>query len=412
MNMKGALIGLTVFGAVVASCFTIGGFHAVDLGEYHVVKTFNGATSIEDKPGWYVNYGTEEVYPKFLSMDFSGNPKAAASLVVAPFNVKYSEGGTGTIEGNVQIEMPTDRENRMKIHNKFGSKDGFMGQLIRNATGEALTFTAGLMESQAAYMTHRAQFRTAAKDQLTGGLYDTKMVETTRKDAKDNDVVTITAEPLTVNGVIIRQDVSPLKQYGVLLTQFNVQDWNFEKATMKRIAEKRDAENKVITSRARTETAEQDEKEAVAIANKNKAVAEGNASAAASILVVNANRDKTLAVIQAKRKVSVAKELTAQRTNELAAARLEAQAISVMSIAEAAAAKRKIKAGGILSAEQQTRIAIAKVIANGYAQAVRPTTVVVSGGSSSKAGELTGTSMDAFMQTMTAATAKNMVKGK
>ena len=409
MSKSKVLVGLALFASVITGGFVVGGFHSIDLGEYHVVKSFNGATSIKDKPGWYVNWGTEEVYPKFLSMDFSGSEAAKGSLVISPFGVKYSEGGTGTIEGNVQIEMPSDKENRMKIHNKFGSKAGFMSQLIRNATGEALTFTAGLMESQEAYMTHRAQFRTAAKDQLVAGLYATNMVPTTRTDAKGDDVITITAEPRMSNGQFVRQDESPLTQYGVLLTQFNIQDWNFEEATMTRIAEKRDAENKVITSRARTETAEQDKKEAEAIAAKNKAIKECAAEAAAAVQLVNAERDKKLAIIAAKKKVSVAKELEQQRKNELAAARLEAQAIEVMSIAEAEAADRKIEAGGTLSSEQRTRIQIAKDVAAAYAKAVRPSTVVISG-SDGASGELTGTSIDTFMQTMTASKALDMAK--
>lgn len=413
MSMFKALSALALAATVVTGGFVIGGFHTIDIGEYDVVKSFSGKTSIKDKPGWYVNYGTETTYPKFVSMDFSGSPEAQASLVIQPMQVKYAEGGMGTIEGNVQIEMPSDYENRMKIHNKFGSKDAFMRQLIRNATGEALTFTAGLMESQEAYMTHRAQFRTAAKDQLVEGLYATTMVTTTRQDAKGDDVSTITARPLKgSDGSYRRQDDSPLEQYGVLLTQFNIQDWNFEQATMERIAEKRDAENKVITSRARTETAEQDKKEAEAIAAKNKAIAEGQAEAAAAVQIVEAERDKELAEIKAKRAVSVAKELEEQRRNELAAAKLEAEAIDVLSKAEAAAADRKIQAGGELSAEQRTRIQIAKDLANGYAKAVRPTTVVVGGGATEAGSELTATSMDTFMQTMTAATAQGMVKSK
>jgi hypothetical protein len=406
--MKSMFIALAILTISIAGAFTVAGFHTVDIGQYYVVKSFNGDTSIEDKPGWFFNYGTETPYPNFLSMDFTGNPTASASLVLSPFSVKYAEGGTGTIEGNVQIQMPTDYESRMKIHTKFGSKEGFMSSLIRNTTGEALTFTAGLMESQEAYMTHRAQFRTAAKDQLLGGLYATQMVKTTRVDAKGDNITTTTAAPKVEDGKFIRQDQSPLAQYGVTLTQFNIQDWNFEPATMSRIAEKRDAENKVITSRARTETAEQDKKEAEAIADKNKAIAEGEAQALAVVQVVNANRDKALAEIVAAQHVAVALALADQRENELKAKTLEAQGIDVISKAEAAAADRKIKAGGTLSAEQQTRIEIAQVIAKGYADAKRPTTVVVSGGESAS-GELTGTSMDAFMQTMTAASAKNMI---
>lgn len=411
MGFKKIILGLSTVAAIGAIGFTAGGFHTIDNGEYAVVKSFNGSTKIIDTPGWYVNYGTETYYPDYMSMDFGGDAEAAASLNIAPLAVKYAEGGQGTIKGNVQIQMPLLKEDRMRLHEKFGGKKAFMSQLIQNATGEALTFTAGLMESQEAYMTHRAQFRTYAKDQLQNGLYATRMENQTRLDSKGEDVVTIKAVPLMdANGKQLRQDESPFTQFGVVVTQFNIQDWDFEKATMDRIAEKRDAENKVITSRARTETAEQDKKEAEAIAAKNKAIKEGEAQASAAVQVVEAERDKELAEIKAQQKVSVAKELEQQRKNELAAAKLEAQAITVMSTAEAAAKDRLIKSGGQLSAEQRTRIHIATVLAEGFAQAQRPTTLVTSGGAEGASGELTGTSMDTFMQTMTAASAVKIVK--
>lgn len=409
MKMKHAFLALASVAAVGAGIFTVGGLHTIDNGEYAVVKSFNGTTKIIDEPGWFVNYGTETFYPDYMSMDFGGDRDAAASLVISPMAVKYAEGGQGTIKGNVQIQMPVLEVDRMRLHEKFGGKKAFMSQLIQNTTGEALTFTAGLMESQEAYMTHRAQFRTYAKDQLQKGLYATRMEEMVRKDSKGEDVKTIKAVPLKgTDGKFLRQDNSPFSQFGVIVTQFNIQDWDFEKATMDRIAEKRDAENKVITSRARTETAEQDKKEAEAIAAKNKAIAEGNAQAKAAVQVVNANRDKQLAVIAAKRKVDVAKELKNQRGAELEAAKLEAQSITVMSKAEAAAKDRLIKSGGKLSAEQQTRIEINKAWAEAYAKKAVPQYNV---GDTAQAGS----SMDATqgaMQTLALKAASQMVNGQ
>lgn len=406
MNLKGMTVGLSVLAAVAAIGFTAGGFHTVDNGEYVVVKSVSGSTKIIDEPGWYVNYGTETYYPDYMTLDFGGDRNASADASIAPIAVKYAEGGQGNIRGNVQVALPKLQEQRMALHEKFHGPKAFMSQLVTNTTGEALTFTAGLMESQEAYMTHRAQFRTAAKDQLQKGLYATKMEKMTRVDSKGGEVVSIKAIPLTDEaGKTVRQDDSPFAQFGVTVTQFNIQDWDFEKATMDRIAEKRDAENKVITSRARTETAEQDKKEAEAIAAKNKAIKEGQAQAAAAVQIVNANRDKELAVIVAQRKVDVAKELKNQRGAELEAARLEAKAIEVMSVAEAEAADRKIKAGGVLSAEQRTQIAINEAWADAYARKAVPQYNVGDNGQG-------GSSMDSTqqaMQTLTLKAAQDLV---
>ncbi|WMX18591.1 SPFH domain-containing protein [Aeromonas phage 1233] len=400
----------SVIGTLIVGGFIFGGFHSVKMGEYHVVKSVNGDVSIKGEPGWYVNYGDETVWPQYMTYDFGGKESEGAHLSSAPVGVKYAEGGLGTIKGNVQVQLPMDDANRLKIHQKFGNPKAFIGQLVQNTTGEALSFTAGFMESQEAYMTHRAQFRTYAKDQLSKGLYATQQKRTERKDTKGNIEVSVKAVPkLDQSGLVIRSDSSPFEQFGVTVTQFNIQDWDFEKATMDRIAEKRDAENKAITSRARTETAEQEKKEAEALMAKLKAETEGKAEADASVLVVNAERDKRLAIIAAEKQVEQAAQLKLQREQELEAARLEAKAIEVMSKAEADAADRKIKAGGTLSADQQTQIQVNQVWAAAYQNATRPG-VVVTGGANGQSGELTGTSIDQFMNALTAGKALEMTK--
>lgn len=401
MSMMKSLTGLAVVAALIAGGFCAGGFHSIDNGEYAVVKGFNGDTKIIDQPGWFVNYGTETFYPDYMTLDFGGEHSASADAIADPVEVKYAEGGKGWVKGNIQVALPTNNEERMALHEKFHGPKAFINQLVVNTTGEALTFTAGLMESQDAYMTHRAQFRTSAKDQLLNGLYATQMQKLERKDSKGNIEVSYKAIPLMKDGKYVRQDASPFTQFGVTVTQFNIQDWDFEKATMDRIAEKRDAENKVITSRARTEAAEQDKKEAQAIAAKNEAVAAGIANVAKAKAVIGAEQRKELAIIEAEQQVATAEQLKLQRAQELEAAKLSAKALDVTSKAEAAAADRKIKAGGTLSAEQQTRIQIAQVLADGFARAQRPTTLVTTGSNGN--GELTGTDMSAFINAMTAA---------
>lgn len=400
MNLGKSLLALGVVAGLIGGGFVVGGFHSIDNGEYAVVKSFNGDTKIIDQPGWYVNYGTETYYPDYMTLDFGGDGQNADENI-EPISVKYSEGGMGQVKGNVQVALPVNNTDRLALHEKYHGPNAFMSQLVVNSTGEALTFTAGLMESQEAYMTHRAQFRTQTKDQLTKGLYATKMETITRLDSKGGKVDSIKAIPLMKDGKHVRQDASPFAQFGVTVTQFNIQDWDFEAATMKRIAEKRDAENKVITSRARTETAEQDKKEAEAIAAKNSAIAEGKANVIKARAVIGAQQAKELAVIKAQRQVATAEEMVKQRDAELQATQLESKAILVKAKAQAKAADLKIKAGGALSAEQRTRIQIATVLADGFAKAQRPTTLVTSGGSDN--GELTGTEMGNFINAMTAA---------
>lgn len=426
MNMKGALSALAIGAVTIAGIAGVAGFHSLDNGERAVARDFFGNTRVIYEAGPFYNFlGDVEVYPDFMGLDFTAMPahddKRADPLAedtdivdytYAP-TVKYNEGGIGWVKGNVQFALPGDADKMLALHKKYKTASNLQTSLMLRTTEEALQFTAGLMSSQEAYMTHRTQFRSYAKDQLDNGLYVTKLVPVKSIGADGEEQVEmlpkVAHDPET--GAPIRADVSPIDIYGIQLTQFNIQDWDFEKKTKDQIALKRDAENEVITSKARTAKAEQEKLEAEALALKDKAVAEGRANVAKATAVINAERQKELATIRAQQQVEVAKQLKLQRSEELAANKLEAKSIEVLSKAEAEAADRKIRAGGQLSAEQQTRIQISANIADAFKNAQRPQVVV--GGAEGANGELTGTGIDAFLQTMTAATATNLsVKAK
>lgn len=415
MNMKGAFLGLAAVAALAVGGFTVGGFHSVDNSEYQVVKTFNGATSIKAKPGWYVNYGTEDTYRFLGSLDFASGSDDTATRDRKGYAVKYND-AEGVVEGTLYVDFPEDKDHRMKIHSKFGSQAGAMS-MVDKAMGEAFNLTAGLMKSQEAYMTHRALFRQYALDQLQNGLYQTYVEEeiTTSEDGTvtksyTTKIAYVKDAEGKSTGVPLRAAKSPLEKFGITVSDFTLTYMGFDQKTEIQIDKRRDAENAVLISKANAERAAQETIEQEQIALKQKAIDEGQANAEAAVQIVEAKRDKQLAEIDAKMKVAVAKELEQQRTNELAAAKLEAKSITVLSTAEAAAKDRLIKSGGQLSAEQQTRIQIATVLAEGFANAQRPTTLVTSGGAEGSNGELTGTSLDTFMQTMTAASAVKIVK--
>lgn len=377
MNMKGAFIALAAVGALATGAFTIGGFHSVDNSEYQVVKTFNGNTSIKATPGWYVNYGTEDTYRFLGSLDFAAGADDTATRDRKGYAVKYND-AEGVVEGTLYVDFPDDQINRMKIHSKYGSQAAAMS-MVDKAMGEAFNLTAGLMKSQEAYMTHRAIFRQYALDQLKNGLYQT-YVETTETVSKDGTVTTESVTKIAYEkdaegnstGIPMRSAKSTLANYGISVSDFSLTYMGFDEKTEVQIDKRRDAENAVLISKANAEKAAQETIEQEQIALKNKAITEGKAKEEASRQIVEANRDKELAEIDAQMKVSVAKELEQQRKNELAAAKLESQSITVLSTAQAAAKDRLIKSGGQLSAAQQTEIAINEAWAEAYAKKAVP----------------------------------------
>ncbi|OOE77117.1 hypothetical protein BZG25_09220 [Salinivibrio sp. ML198] len=428
------IIGMSVGASVLLVLASgLSAYHNLDNGERAVVRAFSGETHVEFEPGPFFNlFGTVTTYPDFMGLDFTtmpehqarrgeGNQSQMITIGAEPLpldtdvldytyapTVKYNEGGIGWVKGNVQFALPGDEELMIALHKKYKSPQNLQTSLMLRTTEEALQFTAGLMSSQEAYMTHRTQFRTYAKDQIDNGIYATHLVEKETMGADGKKTIEELPEIVMADNKPVRADSSPIDDYGIKLTQFNIKDWDFEQKTKDQIALKRDAENAVITSKARTAEAEQARLEAIALAARDKARAKGKAEVVKAREVVNAERRKQLAIINAQQNVEVAKQIEKQREAELRAATLEAKALEVSSKAEAEAADRKIKAGGQLSAEQQTRIQIAERLAKGFADAQRPSTVVLSGSSSGDASALTGSSMDSFLDAMTAANAKAM----
>lgn len=421
MSMKRALAVLAIAGATIATGAGLVGFHSLDNGERAVARDFFGNTRVIFEPGPFYNFlGDVEVYPDFMGLDFTTMPahdgnKAATlpedtkivDFTYAP-TVKYNEGGIGWVKGNVQFALPGDADKMLALHKKYKTASNLQTTLMLRTTEEALQFTAGLMSSQDAYMTHRTQFRSFAKDQLDNGLYATKLTKVITKGADGEDQTILVPKPMMNEKGFVRADVSPIDAYDIKLTQFNIQDWDFEQKTKDQIALKRDAENEVITSKARTARAEQEKLEADAIAAKNKAVAAGIANVDKERAVIGAEKAKELAVIAAQRKVEEAKQLKLQRDEEYQAALKEAKTIETLSKANAEANDRLIKSGGQLSADQKTSIQINQVWAEAYAKKAVPTYNI---GDNGQAGSSLDASQQA-MQTLSLKAMRDMTSGK
>ncbi|AHK11919.1 hypothetical protein CHOED_059 [Vibrio phage CHOED] len=422
MSMAKGLTLLTIVAATIGIGAGLLGFHSLDNGERAVARDFFGNTRVIFTPGPFYNFlGDVEVYPDYMGLDFTAMPEhdgvKAAQLAedsdvvdytYAPA-VKYNEGGIGWVKGNVQFALPGDADMMLSLHKKYKTASNLQTTLMLRTTEEALQFTAGLMSSQEAYMTHRTQFRTYAKDQIDNGLYATKLIAVSKTGADGEISTEMLPKVMTDDkGQYIRADVSPIDTYDIRLTQFNIQDWDFEGKTKAQIALKRDAENEVITSKARTARAEQEKLEAIAIADKNKSVAAGIANVEKERAVIAANKTKELAVIRAQQGVATAKEMKAQREEEYQAALKEAKTIEALSKANAEANDRLIKSGGQLSAAQKTQIEINSKWAEAYSKKAVPTYNI---GDSNQAGSSLDASQQA-MQTLSLKAMNDMVNKK
>jgi hypothetical protein len=376
ISKKTASIIVTAFVALVLSVMTAG---INDNGERTVVQWPNGTTFVKFEPGLYWSlFGSTWSYPDVLTEDFDGGQDSAM-----PIAVRYQDGGQGHVKGIARINLPNDPETMLKVHKEFRSAEGIRAKIFRPGLKEAANLTAGLMTSEEAYTERRADFARWAQDQFEDGTYVTKLeqqeeqVEAAIYDAKDPTKLVQAAKTRTKNVPVIAMDpetmqpmhnIPDIVQYGLTVSGFAINDWSFEQRTLDQIQAKREAEMAIITSRAQAEKAKQQEQQAVAEGLRNVATAKYEKEVEKERAVVDAEREKEVAVIAAAKAVAVNEQNYLAGVQDVKAAGEYAQAVKLRTTADADARKRMIEADGALAQKLEAYVEVNKEYAAKFGQ--------------------------------------------
>jgi hypothetical protein len=185
---------------------------------------------------------------------------------------------------------------------------------------------------------------------------------------------------------------SVLETWGLSVTQFDLNAWDFEKKTLDQISRKREAEMAIITAQANANRAYYEEQEVIAKGKKEVAAQEYKTKVSAAVQIEEANRDKQLAIIEAtKQKESAieltlaAEEATKQAAQEALAAKERAKVITTLAEAEAYAIDKKQSAGKLfrqIEAQEKMNADMASAIQSMNV----PTSITILGGSSDSKG--------------------------
>ena len=290
-----------------------------DNGWRTVVQWPNGTTFVKFTPGIYFSlFGTTESYPDELTFDYeSGDVGTSGQKGIS---VRYQDGGTGITYGKLRVRLPSDEATMLKLHRSVRSKEGLSNRIISPVLKEAHNMTAGLMTSEAAYAEKRGTYIQWVDDQLRNGKYVTQLIKTDTVDESGKKVEKFvpeikidktTGQPLHTESVF--------NEYGITIGSSPITDWGFEGKTLEQISEKRKATMAIITAKANAERARQDAitAESQGLADVMKAKYEKEVVKAQAI--VDAEREKEVAIISAKQAVEVAKQQKLQQEqNKLA----------------------------------------------------------------------------------------------
>lgn len=358
-------IKLTIAGVIFLVCAVIAltSISVNDNGERRVVQYPTGYTFVKFDPGWYfTGWGESWPYSDNITFDFQDG-----------IAVRYQDGGKGTVEGIARFSLPTDEPTMLRLHRAFRGEEGLRNKILNTTVQESLNLTAGLMTSEEAYAELRAVFTEWSRAQVTKGKFLTELKEKvfTLDDGstQKKNVPVIRKDPTT--GFMLHSD-SDLVSYGIQTSSFTVNDWNFGERTLSFIDRKRDAEMAIITAKAETNKSEQQKLQVIAEGQKAVAMAQYKEEEKKITAEVQAERIKSVALIEASQATAKAKELTLaaveeeKRQKALAAAAVqEAKVITTLADAEAYRLKETQKGG-----ELKLRLDNDLAKAQAYAQAM------------------------------------------
>ncbi|NOS87442.1 MAG: hypothetical protein HOP34_02685 [Methylococcaceae bacterium] len=285
-----------------------------DAGERTVVQYPTGTLMVKFSPGIYFKgFGNTEVYWDVYTYDFDKEGSAGKnnenSLIANGIAVRYQDGGTGTVFGKARFALPTDSDTMIRLHKDFRNKVAIAEKLIRTVTEESMNLTAGLMTSEEAYAEKRGIFTQWAEQQVASGKFYTELKSVIEKQEATN-------EHLTRNIPVIKygedglpvQHASDFKMYGIKVNGFQLTDWDFEQKTLEQISRKREATMGIITAKADAERARQEALTAEEQGKKNVMVDRYTKEQEKIQAVVDAEKEKAVAVTKAMQAVLVAEQ--------------------------------------------------------------------------------------------------------
>lgn len=383
--------------AVAAIVAVIAGpqlYENVSMGKYHVTQSpFTGDITARMTPGPYAQwFSTVVEFPVsetfFFTADNEGGDGDAA------VTVQFNDGSTCKISGTCRVDLPKDAKLAEELVTKHGYRnmDAIEDRLLLPTIRRSLLLTANQMSAKESYAEKRAAFISDAWDQITNGVYIMRDETGKQADPVTGREVTVTRKVPVVDshGVRLREK-NPLDGLGVVLSNFEVKSFIYEERVQKQIAQQQEALMAVQTAKATAVRAEQEsltvEKQGQAAVMKAKYEKEQEKIRAE----VEAQKDASVAVIQAQKTVQVAEKekeralVTASQQKEVASIELEAARLTKqrdieIGTGEAERKRLVMEADGQLQPRLEAFVAVNKEWADAFSKRLVPGVVMGSSG--------------------------------
>ena len=373
----------------------------VKKGTYHIIqRPITGTISAKMNPGMYWQmFSDVKVWPKsetfYFTFDAEEGKKVDQSI-----EVRFNDGSLAKISGTARVMLPSSESEAMSLmtDKNFRSYEEVEHKLILPILRNSLRLTANLMTARQSYAEKRADFINYAWDQIQYGKYKTSEVERLSEDPltgkKTMRMVKIIMKDADGNPI---REANPLAGTGILLSNFEVKSFEYEKKVKAQIAQQQENFMAIATAKAEAQKADQDAK-----TRESKGLAD--------LMEVRYKKlqEKEKAVITAQQEKEVA-ELGAQKKLEVAkldavAAKEEKTANILRGQGESERKKLVIAADGALTQKLATYLAAQEVWAAAYKERKVPAIVMAGSGAAGNQD----TSTTDFMKLLTMKAAKDL----
>lgn len=361
--MKIKLFGISAVIALIVAIFVSSIFIGKNnVQNFQVIQSPTGNVRVQAVGGYYFRFfDTVWTYPKVNSVFFSN--EVSESEDQDGVQVVFSNKGKGDISSQVVYRLYTNNEKIMKMHEyAHGDVDRVIDNLVLSKLKDiAMENASNITSSQA---------------------------------VEDREQLAMNIRKAFVNN-------AELAEMGIIVEQFSITKINFDKQTEDLFKKQQEADLQKKTAEAEKLNLQMQKEKTIAEYEKQVAESKGKAEVEKIKAVTDAERQKELAEIKGKQEVAVA-ELEKQKATIEAnkkleiveiqkreeTARLEVIKIQAdQKVEEAKAKEQQIKLSGAMSEEmkykldieKETKIGVAKAIADGLSKVTLPQTFIMGG---------------------------------
>ncbi len=247
-----------------------------------------------------------------------------------PIEVIFNDASVGYIYGSLRVQLPTDEEHLSKIQTAYTGMNRLMNDLVAQNVTKVIYASGPLMSAFESYAEKKNDLIAYITDQLTNGVYKTKVEEVVTVDAFTGEEKKIKMASLVVdsnapNG-FVRSERSPFSGYGIIVDQVSISKIEYDEKVNKQIEAQQQANMSIQTKKAEALAAQQDAIKAEAEGKAAAAKAKWKQEEMKATAVTKAEQDREVARLAAEQAEYEKKRIIAEGQAEAAANRLKVAA--------------------------------------------------------------------------------------